>query len=569
MGKERVMKRQAWIVAHIIAALALWTGLSGCGGGGSSDGSTTPTLPQVQTGYFVDGPVVGLRYATATQSGYTDSQGAFKYRSGEVVRFYVGDILIGQKTGSYEITPFDLAGIDPPQSNLEIVRARNEMDRSARATSFDVAANIALFLQSLDSDGDFSNGILIPTQIRTLALGMSVDFEQDMWVFREDFQFRKLMAAGRNAGLWGGTRAIRSPLYALDTLYAGLGITPEIYVPQVVEGTDEDSGNSYRTTYVYGTTGNLRLSQYDRYANGSIDETTEYVYDSNGNITEWLWDDDDSDMYADETEDYIYDDNGNLIEYRADSDGDGIDNYRIEYEYDANGSRTVNQADYNNDGAIDWINRYFYDSDGNMTRHEYDADNSGSIDVLKTYVYDANGNEVSYEKHDNYWSDAVADERSTSVYDSNGNITEWRLDSDGDNDGNTNPDAIKKYSYDASGNMTQYREDDNGDGSDDYRTLLTYDNSGNLIRVEIDSDNDGAFDEKETYTYDTNGNLTLYQLDEGNNGSVDYRETYDYDARGNYIEFNAYSGGSASPDSTQSITYQSGGAFKSYYFFME
>ena len=43
----------------------------------------------VETGYFVDGPVEGLSYSTAIQSGTTGADGAFQYNEGEVVSFYI------------------------------------------------------------------------------------------------------------------------------------------------------------------------------------------------------------------------------------------------------------------------------------------------------------------------------------------------------------------------------------------------------------------------------------------------------------------------------------------------
>jgi hypothetical protein len=48
------------------------------------------------------------------------------------------------------------------------------------------------------------------------------------------FYFRKIIADGWRTGLWGGSRARRNPAYAFDALYAGLGITPEIWTVATV-----------------------------------------------------------------------------------------------------------------------------------------------------------------------------------------------------------------------------------------------------------------------------------------------------------------------------------------------
>ena len=67
-------------VRFLLLAL-LPVGLVACGGGGGG--------PKTLTGVFVDDPVQGLRYQTATQSGTTDAQGRFRYRSGQTVSFRV------------------------------------------------------------------------------------------------------------------------------------------------------------------------------------------------------------------------------------------------------------------------------------------------------------------------------------------------------------------------------------------------------------------------------------------------------------------------------------------------
>ena len=49
-----------------------------CGGGSSTTSSTS-------SGTFIDSKVIGLRYSTATQSGFTDINGAYKYKNGETI----------------------------------------------------------------------------------------------------------------------------------------------------------------------------------------------------------------------------------------------------------------------------------------------------------------------------------------------------------------------------------------------------------------------------------------------------------------------------------------------------
>lgn len=133
---------------------------------------------------------------------------------------------------------------------LEVRRAINELWR--KRSPLEVAANIAVFLQTLDEDGNPSNGIRIPAQMHALAAGAGIDFRQDWWAFPRDFPFRKLLAAGRTAGLWGGTRPIRNPAFALDSLYAGLGLTPAIYASSAYDiDSNADGTADYRETTSY------------------------------------------------------------------------------------------------------------------------------------------------------------------------------------------------------------------------------------------------------------------------------------------------------------------------------
>ncbi|MBV5278317.1 MAG: hypothetical protein J0647_04675 [Campylobacteraceae bacterium] len=102
----------------------------GCGGGSDS----TSTAPVVATGTFVDAPVQGLKYTTATQTGYTDSNGTYKYVAGEQIEFFLGNLSLGKVTASSLTTPYTMAG-----------------DTNISAPS-DKAKNIAMLLQNFDAN---------------------------------------------------------------------------------------------------------------------------------------------------------------------------------------------------------------------------------------------------------------------------------------------------------------------------------------------------------------------------------------------------------------------------------
>jgi len=87
-------------------ALVLSLELVGCGGGGgNSSGTTIPT----KIGVFADAPVEGLSYKTATQSGFTDTQGRFKYKDGETVEFKLGKLSLGKGKARAFVTSYTIS----------------------------------------------------------------------------------------------------------------------------------------------------------------------------------------------------------------------------------------------------------------------------------------------------------------------------------------------------------------------------------------------------------------------------------------------------------------------------
>ena len=80
--------------------------------------------------------VAGLSYSTASQSGVTNSSGEFTYADGEIVRFEFGGVEIGAAPAKEILTPLDIL---PENSESQVA--------------------LMSFLQSLDMDGDVSNGI--------------------------------------------------------------------------------------------------------------------------------------------------------------------------------------------------------------------------------------------------------------------------------------------------------------------------------------------------------------------------------------------------------------------------
>lgn len=95
------------------------------------------------TGVFLDAEVEGLTYQSGNNPpGTTDENGTFEYTPGQELSFSVGGVQLGTLAdGAAVCTPYD----------------------------FVVPGNIARFLQSLDGDGDPSNGIDLTAAAAALA----------------------------------------------------------------------------------------------------------------------------------------------------------------------------------------------------------------------------------------------------------------------------------------------------------------------------------------------------------------------------------------------------------------
>jgi len=165
-------QRNSWIAFNLAAIMAVTIfGLVACfddddddGGGGGVGGP--------QAGIFIDEPVEGLGYSTGTRSGETGADGTFLYdMEGDLITFTIGDILIGNGFAMPIMTPVDLVSDEDP---------------SAVDETHEWVTNIARFLQTLDDDGDPSNGILITQAVRDAAIDMSVVFDQTIEDFEND-----------------------------------------------------------------------------------------------------------------------------------------------------------------------------------------------------------------------------------------------------------------------------------------------------------------------------------------------------------------------------------------------
>ncbi len=108
----------------------------------------------VDNGQLIDAPVQGVRYESGSVSGITGDLGEFQYETGGTIRFFIGDIALGESVrGKAVITPLDLV----PNGTIDSP----------------AVINIARLMQSLDSiPGD--NRITIPAVLRAEAVRSNV-----------------------------------------------------------------------------------------------------------------------------------------------------------------------------------------------------------------------------------------------------------------------------------------------------------------------------------------------------------------------------------------------------------
>ena len=124
----------------IIFLLSIFILFTGCGSGGSStpDEENSTIISEEEqpslTGVFIDSKVEGLGYRTTSNiEGKTNENGEFTYHEGDEIKFFIGDLNLGEVKTNSLISVLEL----------------------------EYGSNVALLLQVLDSDGNPNNGITI------------------------------------------------------------------------------------------------------------------------------------------------------------------------------------------------------------------------------------------------------------------------------------------------------------------------------------------------------------------------------------------------------------------------
>ena len=211
----------------VIIAFTGFMTIFGCGGGSESQSKLA-----VETGTFVDCPVEGLEFKTATQSGLTDSEGVFQFQDGEMITFSIGSTVLGEAAGKSIITPVDL-----------IEGALDETDPAV--------VNICRFLLSLDVDGNVDACINISEQTREILAGLPpINFNQSVDAFADDLNVQAVFDALNDEQIFPETRRLLSAQEAMGHMQETLFVlNSAVTVTSPNGGEVLISGESFEITW--------------------------------------------------------------------------------------------------------------------------------------------------------------------------------------------------------------------------------------------------------------------------------------------------------------------------------
>ena len=158
------------------AIVASVLSMSGCSDSEDVSSSNTWTT-DVLSSKFIDSAVQGLDYSCVSsgETGVTDSEGVFTYVAGDECTFKVGAFVLGSGTPTGAVfTPTDITTEEPELTN------------------------ILRLLQTLDTDNNVSNGIVLPSGI-TGTVALDVNFDAEINGFLSENNVTNAVVTGEDA----------------------------------------------------------------------------------------------------------------------------------------------------------------------------------------------------------------------------------------------------------------------------------------------------------------------------------------------------------------------------------
>lgn len=178
-------------------------------------------------GYYYDSLVSGVTYENRRETGDVlrtavtgerGPAGSFRFLEGQTVAFSLGDTDLGEAAAQERITPFDLTGI------AEEAVGGCEVDQGLPddTDEFRKVAHLAVLLQTLDADGDPTEGIEISADVAALFDGVTIDIDQLWTSFQTGLQ--AVLDDATSGGALPSDRTIVEREDALKALYRGIGL---------------------------------------------------------------------------------------------------------------------------------------------------------------------------------------------------------------------------------------------------------------------------------------------------------------------------------------------------------
>ena len=156
------MRKTTTIGSALLASLLL----AGCG----SSGSTTEITSTTGTGYYVDSAVKGVDYVCGSQSGTTGENGDFTFEVNKKCTFKLGDLMLREVNASVLTDGLTILEDHP---------------------------DVARLLQTLDSDGNASNGIDVHASAKELNLNEIPTDDAVLATIRDDIKAKDEEYNGR------------------------------------------------------------------------------------------------------------------------------------------------------------------------------------------------------------------------------------------------------------------------------------------------------------------------------------------------------------------------------------
>lgn len=211
--------------------------LVSCGGSGGGGTTTTNTPPPTQnfgvdgsvgnmSGVLLDDFIAGVAYESTSFSGTTDASGDFDCKSGETVTFKVGTLVLGNTPCLPVVTPIDLLTNGEHKWN-SVSFTGNSVDELTSAQNKKLQ-RMLMILQTLDTDGDLSNGISVHanTNASLTALNVTQSVFDSLMSSNSDSEFSDAMDS-LVATLGGGAVAVTDVSNAMTHFKNTLSSTTE------------------------------------------------------------------------------------------------------------------------------------------------------------------------------------------------------------------------------------------------------------------------------------------------------------------------------------------------------